>query len=320
MKTHGLKYSCIHCKKQFNSNYLNKHYDACKASKLANKQFGIDFVRCSICSLPMKEINTAHLQKHGTNATEYDRIYGNNRLSQKSLIKKATLCGPSEKHKKSHTEAAYIEKYGHDEGRKKFELRKKASWWPKTEEGFIERFGEVEGRARYEKGRKIRKKAFSKEGYINRFGESEGNKKWEELLAKRKKEYCLEGYIEKYGEIQGTAKWRNKNLKNSQSSISVENSEDFITYCRAVKRFTNLSLSKVPNINQRNRQNHLDHKISKAVGFINNIPPYIIGSRYNLEVLTAKDNCSKQTKCSISIEELFEKYENQFRSNKPKLS
>ena len=50
---------------------------------------------------------------------------------------------------------------------------------------------------------------------------------------------------------------------------------------------------------------HLDHKYSITEGFRNNVPPKVIGNIHNLEFLYYKDNCSKGTKCSITLEELY---------------
>lgn len=53
---------------------------------------------------------------------------------------------------------------------------------------------------------------------------------------------------------------------------------------------------------------HLDHKFSILEGFKQNIDYKIIGSLYNLEVITEHDNCSKQSKCSITKEDLLSGY------------
>lgn len=50
---------------------------------------------------------------------------------------------------------------------------------------------------------------------------------------------------------------------------------------------------------------HLDHIFSIAAGFEHNIPPYIIGSIYNLQMLHWKENIDKGADCGISKEELF---------------
>ena len=53
---------------------------------------------------------------------------------------------------------------------------------------------------------------------------------------------------------------------------------------------------------------HLDHKFSVIRGFQTQVPPEIIASVYNLEILTAIENSTKSGKCSINIETLTEMY------------
>ncbi len=50
---------------------------------------------------------------------------------------------------------------------------------------------------------------------------------------------------------------------------------------------------------------HLDHKYSVLEGFKNGIAPEIIGNIRNLEFIPWKENQSKSSKCSITIEELI---------------
>jgi hypothetical protein len=51
---------------------------------------------------------------------------------------------------------------------------------------------------------------------------------------------------------------------------------------------------------------HLDHMYSITEGFRNNVPPKIIGSIYNLKFIHYKENTSKNIKCSITLEKLYE--------------
>jgi len=60
----------------------------------------------------------------------------------------------------------------------------------------------------------------------------------------------------------------------------------------------------------------IDHKYSTINGFLNNIDPKIIGSIYNIELLTTSENSAKNSKCSIDIEELFKLYNKQYNENK----
>jgi hypothetical protein len=68
-------------------------------------------------------------------------------------------------------------------------------------------------------------------------------------------------------------------------------------------------IKDLPNYSKRGRVGikdayHLDHKYSIIEGFKNNIPPYLIGSINNLEMITWEENCSKKQNCSIELEEL----------------
>ena len=54
---------------------------------------------------------------------------------------------------------------------------------------------------------------------------------------------------------------------------------------------------------------NLDHMFSVRMGFELGILPQIIGSKCNLRLAGCTYNHSKQTKCSISKEELFLRYE-----------
>jgi hypothetical protein len=56
---------------------------------------------------------------------------------------------------------------------------------------------------------------------------------------------------------------------------------------------------------RRSRYYHLDHKYSITEGFRNCIPPYIIGSYCNLEIIPSRLNEQKGANCSITKEDLF---------------
>jgi hypothetical protein len=60
-----------------------------------------------------------------------------------------------------------------------------------------------------------------------------------------------------------------------------------------------------PNNLPRGQEYELDHKFSKTMGFLNKIPPEIIGHYANLELIPKKENRIKRTKCSITIMELY---------------
>lgn len=61
-----------------------------------------------------------------------------------------------------------------------------------------------------------------------------------------------------------------------------------------------------PNNLPRGQEYELDHKFSKTMGFLDNVPPEVIGHYANLELIPKGKNRSKRTKCSITITELYE--------------
>lgn len=52
-----------------------------------------------------------------------------------------------------------------------------------------------------------------------------------------------------------------------------------------------------------------DHCLSVRYGFDNNIDPLIISHPANCQLVTQRENASKGSKCSITLEELLEKIE-----------
>jgi hypothetical protein len=59
---------------------------------------------------------------------------------------------------------------------------------------------------------------------------------------------------------------------------------------------------------KRGKDYHLDHKYSVLRGFYDGVPPEVLGSAANLEIIPASDNVKKSAKCSITLEELMESY------------
>lgn len=111
--------------------------------------------------------------------------------------------------------------------------------------------------------------------------------------------------------------------KKQRSTVIGKNSTKILTNCEKkrykiyrnrVKYYTNKNSLNLENIELRasNKENenayHIDHKFSIAMGFELNIPPYIIGSSYNLEILHWKENLKKGAKCSISLDNLLANY------------
>lgn len=64
------------------------------------------------------------------------------------------------------------------------------------------------------------------------------------------------------------------------------------------------------NLKRGVKNYHIDHKLSIYDGFQFNLPPNIVGSKYNLEMLTYSENTSKGKKSVLNPEELISKFEN----------
>lgn len=94
-----------------------------------------------------------------------------------------------------------------------------------------------------------------------------------------------------------------------------EGSTKFEIYSHYVNLVTKQQpLEQLKNFEKRaaygktNDPHQIDHKYSKIRGFLENIPPYIIGHISNLEMLPSRTNNSKGSNCSISQDELFSNF------------
>jgi hypothetical protein len=84
-------------------------------------------------------------------------------------------------------------------------------------------------------------------------------------------------------------------------------------YQRIVWDFTNISAKEKyskEELKQRGKQNslnhkQLDHNFSVLEGFKLGILPSIIGSKSNIRLVSCKYNSSKQSKCDITLKELY---------------
>jgi hypothetical protein len=79
-------------------------------------------------------------------------------------------------------------------------------------------------------------------------------------------------------------------------------------YKIAVWKETDKNFKKYFIGENRNRDNHLDHIVSITDGWINKVPPEIIGSRVNLRLLDGITNRKKSNKSDMTIEILYTKY------------
>ena len=115
-------------------------------------------------------------------------------------------------------------------------------------------------------------------------------------------------------DLHSNEQWRrNKgnNISKAKTTIPTDRKSDWIIYEGIVDRITRESWlyhnSKInPDNLPRGREYELDHKYSKHQGFLNNVPPEVIGHYSNLQMIPRHSNRKKYNKCSITLNELYE--------------
>ena len=118
----------------------------------------------------------------------------------------------------------------------------------------------------------------------------------------------------KLKELHSDYNWRRKkgiNISTAKLTIPIESKPQWVVYESLVDRITRDSwLYHHEKINPHNLPRgslyELDHMFSKHQGFLNNIPPEIIGHYSNLQLIPRHSNRTKYNKCSITIEQLYE--------------
>lgn len=96
--------------------------------------------------------------------------------------------------------------------------------------------------------------------------------------------------------------------------IPDEQLSEWQTYQKDVQKFTRkawrLERDKIKDshLKRGRTTHHLDHIVSVYDGFVNNVPPEIIGSHFNLRLYAASKNCSKRSKSDMTLQELYSYY------------
>lgn len=149
-------------------------------------------------------------------------------------------------------------------------------------------------------------------------------------VKERQTTFSMERCVSKYGKEEGERIFlerQNRWLKTLQSRFTREELyklkidgmlragtskplTDFLkdekAYRKSVASYTSKSISIFGL--RPSRDLHVDHMYSVIEGFRNMIPPFIIGSICNLQLLSATENSSKKSNCSMTVGELYEKY------------
>jgi hypothetical protein len=132
-------------------------------------------------------------------------------------------------------------------------------------------------------------------------------------------QFCLDRYGNNGLEIYERRRKSKSSCFREQGKLAEELHKGLQGYSARVDRVTKNSLKKIPACpgkrGKHRGEYQVDHRFSKMQGFLNGIDPDIIGHHENLEWVLTEENCSKRMKCSITIEELMEKI-NENQKNK----
>jgi hypothetical protein len=90
----------------------------------------------------------------------------------------------------------------------------------------------------------------------------------------------------------------------------------FHVYAARVRTVTGRQcLDMLPNSELRGKGYHLDHRFSIVEGFRHDVEPEVIGDILNLEFVPEKVNLTKNSKCSITLQELLQGYHERTRQS-----
>lgn len=104
-----------------------------------------------------------------------------------------------------------------------------------------------------------------------------------------------------------------RQVLNGYSKPEVFKDGSFEQYKKIVRRITTV-VKNLYNIHAPAGY-HVDHKISVYDGFIQGIPPYLIASKENLEIIPSLDNLKKGSSSSFSKDELYRLLEINYSSS-----
>ena len=273
-------------------------------------------------------------------AVEYVKRYKKNKsTSLESFIKRhgeekgRELFAKFQKTSDSSSLEYHVRKYGETEGRELYNKslqeasRRCIGYW--TKRGFTEE----------EAKKKVSEFQLSTAGVHGNIykeqglSESEIDSKMKDIYKRRTARWCEHSYDYWMSHETDFNKvkimiWivKNQNIKNTCHEEVFSNLDKYEKiyneymdslperekYYKLVDFWTSHNVEYVEGVENRSREYHIDHKYSKVAGWMNNVDPMIIGSHVNLEILSRSENCSKRGKCSITLDELYEAYnENQ---------
>ena len=219
------------------------------------------FVYCKICGAKLRNISNTHLKKHNMTMQDYKKQFPDEPLFAEGLLEEQTekrestldkyhtdengkrthyltleKCiakyGESEglriwndiKHRMGQTLPNLIQKYGIEEGTKRYEKRCQRLRGKRTIEYFVKWYGEEEGKKRHKEYHDKYIGFQTLEWFINKYGEQKGREAYDETC--KNKALTLANFIRKYGEELGRQKHeeycRERFNKFSQSNVAME--------------------------------------------------------------------------------------------------
>jgi hypothetical protein len=150
-------------------------------------------VQCCICHRQMKRITPSHLLSHNLTGKQY-----------KALFPDAVIVSDNLRIHCSTTELSLINKYGYEEGTRRWNEYCQLQ----SETNTFEYKSKVHGMTEEEFEEYNKSRACTLDNMIQRHGEIEGLEKWEDYCERQRYTTTVEYFIEKFGETDGPVKWK----------------------------------------------------------------------------------------------------------------
>jgi hypothetical protein len=221
----------------------------------------------------------------------------------------------------SRSKTAYINKYGEDEGLKKYNSFCDTQKYSCSKHFYLDKFGPIDGENLWKEISK--KKAITLSNMTRLYGEEIGLLKlnnWKASCSKTNSQY-----IQEFGIEEGLKKIELRNskristwLEHGKLIIPADQKIDYLIYHHLVQEETKYQLLLYGHLkfgkDWQNRKKieklEVDHCLSIKSGFISKISPSIIGSIENLNLMLGTENNKKGDTNSIEYSELINNIQN----------
>ena len=211
------------------------------------------------------------------------------------------------------------ERYGEEDGLKRYnEMKKKIITNSDTTIMYYTTRGYSEDEAIELQSE--RQKTFSLEKCINKLGEldgtlrwSERQEKWQDTLNSKSDEEIQSINIRKNPGFEWFIDYMDFSVDDGIKFISNIDKDKFKEYSDIISNLSNIEYNKYKDqIDPNNLRGysddskyHLDHKFSRFMGYVLEVPVDVLSCKNNLEIIPHIDNFRKGLRCSITLEELY---------------